>query len=136
MAAIAWWRRRPGSRFHPWITLGIVLALLLSPGQLLLDAPQGMLAQGTAGERKAIDFVQRRLAHLGCFQGEPEPVDAVFEALTASATIAFQQANGLLRDPKIDRPGVIRHQEFQRLARPFPFLFGPKPCPGFDGAGR
>jgi hypothetical protein len=136
LAAFAWWRRRPGSRFHPWITLGIVLLLLLSPGRLLLDAPEGGLSQGTSGEREAIDFVQQRLAHLGCFQGvwEPEPKDATFEALTASATVAFQQANGLVRDPKIDKPGTIRHQEFQRLARPFPFLFGPKPCRRSAGA--
>lgn len=106
------------------------MLLLLSPGRLLLDAPEGGLSQGTSGEREAIDFVQKRLAHLGCFQGvgEPVPVDAVFEALTASATVAFQQANGLLQDIRIDKPGAIRHQEFQRLARPFPFLFGPRPC--------
>jgi hypothetical protein len=138
LAAFAWWRRRPGSRFHPWITLGIVLLLLLSPGRLLLDAPEGGLSQGISGERGAIDFVQKRLAHLGCFQAageELEPADATFEALTASATVAFQQANGLVRNPRIDKPGEIRHPEFQRLARPFPFLFGPRPCRRSAGAG-
>ena len=130
LAAFAWWRRRPRSRFHPWITLGIVLLLLLSPGRLLLDAPEGGLFQGTSGDRTAIDFVQRRLAQLGCFDAvwEPKPEEATFDALTASATVAFQQANGLVKNPKIDKPGEIRHREFQRLARPFPFLFGPRPC--------
>ena len=135
LAAFAWWSR-PGSRFHPWITLGIVLLLLLSPGRLLLDAPEGSLSQATSGEREAIGFVQKRLGHLGCFQavGEPEPVDPTFDALTTSATIAFQQANGLVQDPRIDRPGEIRQRELQRLARPFPFLFGPRPCRRSAGA--
>jgi putative peptidoglycan binding protein len=130
LAGVAWLRHRSGTRFHPWITLGIVLLLILSPSQLLREAPEGPLSQATEGERSAVDFVQKRLAHLGCFDAavELEPVDPSFDALTTSAVIAFQQANGLLGDPRIDKPGVIRRRELQKLARPFPFLFGPTPC--------
>jgi hypothetical protein len=60
---------------------------------------------------------------------EPVPKSASFETLTASAVIAFQLANGLLKDPKTDNPGEIQTEAFQLLARPFPFLLGPKPCP-------
>ena len=130
LAGIAWLRRRPGTRFHPWITLGTVLLLILSPSQLLLDAPEGALSQSTQGERNAIDFVQKRLVHLKCFTAvdEPKPTEASFDALTASAVISFQLANGLAENIKTDKPGVIRHREFRKLARPFPFLFGPEPC--------
>lgn len=132
LAGAAWlslsWRR-----FHPWITYGLVLALILSSGPLLVQSPEEDLSQATEGERRAIAFVQGRLDSLGCFAAAGVPVrqDGVFEALTASAVISFQMANGLLQDPRVDTtPGAVRPiPEFRLLARPFPFLFGPKACP-------
>jgi len=131
LVGVAWWRCRPGTRFHPWITIGIVLILILSPSQLLLEAPKGTLSQGTKGEENAFLFVRGRLAQLGCFGAVDEKVPRgdSFEALTASAVISFQAANGLAMDRKIDSPGVVQKEEFRLLARPFPFLLGPKPCP-------
>lgn len=134
-AAITAWRGiRPGSRFRPWRTHGIVLVLLLVPGWLVLPAPDHQLSQGVGPEdRHAVSFVQRRLAYLGCFAavGEPPRRDGNYDALTALAVIAFQQANGLLVDPRLDTEGVVRpHAELRLLARPFPFLFGPEPCRG------
>jgi len=129
LAGVAWWFHRPATRFHPWISLGIVLLLILSPGQLLLDAPKGTLSQ-EKGEEDAIRFVRGRLAHLGCYTAAGEPSEGEsFDALTASAVIAFQAANGLAMDLKTDHLGEIRRREFRLLARPFPFLLGPKPCP-------
>jgi hypothetical protein len=132
LAGVAWWRHRPGTRFHPWVTLGLVLALLLSPNGLLIETPKGTLSQATQGERDAIAFVRGRLDHLGCFGAahEREPGGDSFEALTASAVIAFQATNGFLTDSKSGHhPGEIQSEELRLLARPFPFLFGPKPCP-------
>jgi len=132
LAGVAWWRRRPGTRFHPWISLAIVLILILSPGQLLIDAPKGALSQETRNEESAVLFVRGRLTHLDCYGAADEPVPRgdSFDALTASAVIAFQLANGFLKDQKVDIPGVIQRDEFRLLARPFPFLpGGPKPCP-------
>ncbi|HEX3556807.1 MAG TPA: peptidoglycan-binding domain-containing protein [Thermoanaerobaculia bacterium] len=127
-AGVAWWCNRPATPFHPWVTHGLVLLLILSPGQLLLEAP-AVLSQDT-GERDAVGFVQGRLDHLRCFDAvfEPVPTDESFDALTTAAVISFQLANGLLKDPKTDKPGEIHRREFRLLARPFPFLFSPKPC--------
>ena len=131
LAGVAWWSRRPETRFHPWVSIGIVLILILSPSELLLEAPKGALSQETRGEESAILFVQGRLDHLGCFKavGEPVPRGASFETLTAIAVISFQAANGLVMNRKVDSPGVVQKEEFRLLARPFPFLLGPKPCP-------
>jgi hypothetical protein len=130
LAGAAWWRHRPGTRFHPWITLGIVLMLILSPGGLLLDAPKGNLSQETPREEDAVRFVRGRLEHLGCYDAVDEPSDGEsFDALTASAVTSFQAANGLAKDPKTNYPGEIRRKELRLLARPFPFLLGPNPCP-------
>lgn len=133
-AGIAWRGIPAGSRFHPWLTYALVLALILSSGPLLADAPDKTLSQQSGDdERPAVAYVQGRLARLDCFKAVGEPArrsgDGSFEALTASAVIAFQMANGLLQDPKLDDPGIVRpDQEFRLLARPFPFLLGPERC--------
>ncbi len=131
LAGVAWWRRRPATRFHPWISLAIALILILSPGQLLIDAPKEALSQETRNEESAVRFVRGRLVHLGCYGAADEPVPRgdSFDALTASAVVAFQLANGFLKDQKVDIPGVVQRDELRLLARPFPFLLGPKPCP-------
>ncbi len=97
--------------------------------------PAGTGKRSLAGKRRRgpqlVTFVQGRLAHLGCFGtvGEPARRDGTYEALAASAVTAFQQANHLLNDPRLDTPSVVRPMiEFRRLAQPFPFLFGPAPC--------
>ena len=132
LAAGAAWLAISRPRFRPWTTFGLVLALILSSGSLLVPAPERELSQETEGERQAIAFVQGRLASLGCFAAAGSPVrqDGVFEALTASAVLSFQMANGLLQDPRVDTmPGAVRPDpELRLLARPFPFLFGPKRC--------
>jgi hypothetical protein len=108
------------------------LASILATGPLVLPGPEGELSQASEAEaRRVVAFVQRRLAGLGCFDAveEPRRQDGTFEALTANAVIASQQANGLLADPRLDSPGIIRPKsEFKLLGRPFPFLFGPVPC--------
>jgi Putative peptidoglycan binding domain len=133
LAGVAWLGIRSWSRFRPWLTHGLVLLLIAAAGLLLRDAPEGALSQDSGeGERRAVIFVQGRLAHLGCFKavGEPDRRDGSFEALTAIAVSAFQQANELNQDPKLDTPGVIRPDvELPLLTKPFPVLFGPKPCP-------
>ncbi|HET9227725.1 MAG TPA: peptidoglycan-binding domain-containing protein [Thermoanaerobaculia bacterium] len=133
LAGIAWMGIRSWPHLHPWLTYGLVLILMLSSAPLLPGAPEGVLSQETQDqERRAVTFLQGRLAQLGCFgaTGEPDRRDGTFEALTASAVISFQQANELIHDPRLDMPGVIRPRpEFRLLARPFPFLFGPKRCP-------
>lgn len=132
LAAGAAWLAISRPRLRPWITYGLVLALILSSGSLLVPVPEQELSQETEGERQAIAFVQGRLASLGCFAavGVPARQDGVFEALTASAVISFQAANGLLQDPRVDTmPGEVRPDpEFRLLARPFPFLLGPERC--------
>ena len=121
------------TRFHPWLTYGVVLALILSTGLLLGEAPQKELSQSTADdERPAVAYVQGRLANLECFQagGEPPLRDGTFETLTASAVLSFQMANGLLQDPKRDKEMAVRpDREFRLLARPFPYWLGPERCP-------
>jgi len=135
LAGIAWRAIPSGSRFHPWLAYALALSLILSSGPLLADAPEKDLSQQSGSdERPAVSYLQGRLAHLDCFKAVGEPArragDGSFEALTTSAVIAFQMANGLLQDPKLDDPGVVRpDQEFRLLARPFPFLFGPNACP-------
>ena len=134
LVGLAWRAIPTGTRFHPWLTYALVLALLLSSGPLLADAPEEVLSQQSEdNDRRAVAYVQGRLAHLDCFKAAGEPArrtgDGTFEALTASAVIAFQMANDLLQDPKLDEPGTVRpDQEFRLLARPFPYLFGPEPC--------
>lgn len=109
------------------------MALILASAPLLSEGPEAALSQEAGGEQpRAVAFVQRRLASLGCFRatGEPDRTDGTFEALTAGAVIAFQLSNDLIRNPKLDAPGVVRpEREFRLLTRPFPFLWGPKPCP-------
>jgi len=132
LAGMAWRAIPAGARFHPWLTYGVVLALILSSGPLLVKAPEAVLSQQSEeSERPAVAYVQGRLASLDCFRavGEPPRRDGSFDALTASAVIAFQTANDLVLDPKLDDPGVVRPKEFRLLAKPFPFLFGPKRCP-------
>ena len=139
VAGSAWWGARAETPLRPWLTHGLVLASIFANGAMVRPAPEGDLAQG-AGDavRPAVAFVQGRLAQLGCFRavGEPPQRDGTFEALTAGAVIAFQQANGLLNDVRLDRPGVVRPgTELRLLARPFPFVFGPQPCPAGSGDG-
>ena len=133
LAGLAWRGIRSWPHLNPWLTYGLVMALIASSAPLLPEAPKGVLSQETQDqERSAVTFVQGRLAHLGCFgaAGEPDRRDGTFEALTASAVISFQQTNELIHDPRLDMPGVIRPRpEFRLLARPFPFLFGPRRCP-------
>jgi hypothetical protein len=133
MTGVAWYGMRSATPAHPWVTHGLVLVLILSSAPLLRDGPEVVLSQDTGGEQpRTVAFVQERLAGLGCFRasGEPDRTDGNFEALTAGAVIGFQLANDLIRDPKLDTPGVVRpEKEFRLLARPFPFLWGPKPCP-------
>lgn len=131
LAGVAWRGIRSGARFRPWGTYGLSLVLIVSSGQLLGEVPQEDLSQ-RPGKTKCVAYVQGRLAQLGCFEamGEPNRRDGSFDTLTASAVIAFQQANELLQDPKLDTPGVIRPDtELPLLTRPFPFLFGPRRCP-------
>ena len=139
-AGVAWYFIRPGTPAHPWVTYGLVLVLILTSAPLLGDGPQVILSQDTGGEQpRTVAFVQRRLASLGCFgaTGEPDRTDGTFEALTAGAVIAFQLSNGLIQDPKLDTPGVVRpEKEFRLLTRPLPFLWGPKPCPLQAGGRR
>lgn len=132
LAVVAWRGARPGGRWRPWRTWALVLVLVLAAGAAAAGAPADVLSQASGSDdRAAVAFVQGRLAHLGCFAaaGEPARRDGVFDPLTAGAVISFQQANGLLADPRLDRPGEVRpHAELRRLARPFPFLLGPEPC--------
>jgi len=138
-AGLAGWGARPRTPLRPWLTHGLVLVSILATGAMVRRAPEGDLAQGTGdAERPAVAFAQGRLSQLGCFRavGEPPRTDGTFEALTASAVIAFQQANGLVNDVRLDRPGVVRPgTELRLLARPFPFVFGPEPCPSGRGRG-
>ncbi|MEA2600278.1 MAG: hypothetical protein QOF89_1270 [Acidobacteriota bacterium] len=135
LAGVAWRAiSRPRfQRFQPWITQGLSMALIVSAGALLAEAPEGDLSQSTSDkQRPAITFVQGRLARLGCFEavGVPEPKKGKFDALTTLAIISFQSANNLLTDPRVSsKPGEIAAAEFELLARPFPFLFGPERCP-------
>jgi len=138
LAGVAWWAiSRPRfQRFQPWITQGLSVLLIVSAGALLADAPEGDLSQSTSDDkqRPAIVYVQGRLASLGCFEaaGVPPSKKGSFDALTAQAIILFQSANvnDLLTDPRVStRPGEIAAPEFGLLARPFPFLFGPRRCP-------
>ncbi len=127
----AWWGARQGSPGRPWLTYGLYLAATLATGPLVLPGTETNLVQGSP-DRSAVAFVQGRLAELGCFEavGVPEGRDGTFDSLTASAVTAFQLANGLLADPRLDTPGVVRPgTELRLLSRPFPFLFGPAPCP-------
>ena len=129
--SISWYRVR---RFQPWITHGIVVALIVCSGGLLADAPPGDLSQTTHddSQRPVIAFVQGRLVSLGCFEAAriAKPREGSFDALTALAVISFQSANGLLENPQVDsKPGEVSSPEFRLLARPFPFLLGPERCP-------
>jgi len=131
LAGLAWKGIHSGSRFHPWGTYGVVLALIVSSGRLLGETPQEDLSAGLT-KTECIAYLQGRLAQLGCFEamGEPNRRDGRFDTLTEVAVIAFQQENELLQDPKLDTPGVIRPDaELPLLTRPFPFLFGPRRCP-------
>jgi hypothetical protein len=138
LAGVAWLGIRSAGPLHPWGSLGLVLILLLGPAWLLRDMPEKVLSQESGAEdSRAVLFVQGRLASLGCFKaaGEPDRRDGTFDLLTALAAITFQQANGLIQDPKLDEEGVIRPgTELRLLARPFPFLLGPEPCPGRGSA--
>lgn len=131
LSAVAWLGIRPGTRFHPWLTHGVFLALILVVGAVVAEGPQAVLSQEAPDEeRKAVAFVQRRLISLNCFAaaGEREPTVDTFDAPTTLAVISFQQANRL-SDPDRDVPGVVRPRvEFRLLAKPFPFLFGPSSC--------
>jgi Putative peptidoglycan binding domain len=133
LAGVAWQGIRSWPRFRPWLTHGLALSLILLSVPLLPGAPEDEISQETpTKERSAVVFIQGRLSNLGCFgaSGEPDRRDGIFEALTASAVISFQQANELIHDPRLDMPGVVRPRpEFRLLARPFPFLFGPRRCP-------
>jgi hypothetical protein len=134
LAGVAWYCISLRS-YQPWVTLGLVLAIILSSAPLLVQSPREPLAQGESNDRQAVAFVQGRLASLDCFAaaGEKARRDGTFDALTGTAFLSFKAANGL-DDPDIDfqpdqtvvvRPG----QEFGLLSRPFPFLFGPRRCP-------
>jgi hypothetical protein len=143
LAGMAWVGIRPRTPYRPWLTYGLILVLMASGGRLLRDVPEKVLSyENGAEERRAVAFIQGRLSSLGCFRaaGEPDRSDGDFETLTTLAVIAFQQANELTQDPKLDTPGVIRPgTEFRLLAQPFPFLLGPTPCPSggdLDQAGR
>jgi hypothetical protein len=132
--AVVAWLLISRSTFRPWATYGIVLALILGPVPLLAPAPERMLVQqGADNDRRAVAFVQGRLAHLGCFAAAEvaERDDGEFETLTASAFLSFKVANDLINpdlDMLSDRIIGIRGPEFSLLARPFPFLFGPRHC--------
>jgi putative peptidoglycan binding protein len=131
LAGVAWraisWRRF--QRFQPWLTQGLAVLLIVS-GKLLADAPAGVLSQSTRDDkqRPAIAFVQGRLASLGCLDAQ-RPKDGSFNAFTALAVISFQAANDLAKNPGDTNPGEIASPEIGLLARPFPFLFGPRRCP-------
>ncbi|HEV8581649.1 MAG TPA: hypothetical protein VGX68_21485 [Thermoanaerobaculia bacterium] len=138
-AAVVWrslsWRLF--SRFRAWSTHGLVLILIISSGPLLLASPKEDLSQGEQNDPGAVAFIQGRLKQLGCYSAAhvPEPTEVSFDALTASAVISLQSANRLLQEPADESDvvrqgmGVIRHNiEFPLLARPFPFVFGPKHC--------
>lgn len=134
LAVVAWmWISR--TAFHPWVTYGIVLALILGAVPLLAQAPETMLVQrGADNDRRAVAFVQGRLADLGCFAsaGEAARKDGTFEALTSIAFLNFQAANNLT-DPDLDMQpdrtvGIRPGHEFSLFSRPFPFLFGPNRC--------
>jgi hypothetical protein len=112
-----------------------VLALILASIPLLAPAPEKMLIQqGADNDRRAVAFVQGRLASLGCFAAADvaERNDGELEALTAAAFLSFKAANNLI-NPELDMlpdgSVGIRSKEFSLLTRPFPFLFGrPKRC--------
>lgn len=133
--AVVAWLCISRSSFHPWATYGIVLALILAPIPLLAPAPKTMLVQGGSdNDRRAVAFVQGRLASLGCFAaaGEAARNDGTFEALTAAAFLSFKAANDLI-NPDLDMLpdgtiGIRPGHEFSLFTRPFPFLFGPKHC--------
>jgi putative peptidoglycan binding protein len=137
LAGVAWLGIRRWARVRPWLTQLLVVALIFAAAALLRDMPEKVLSSDKADDedRPVIAYIQGRLIHLGCFKavGEPDRRDGTFDPLTTLAIIEFQQANGLLQEPKIDEEamGVIRPgTELRLLARPFPFLLGPKPCPG------
>jgi hypothetical protein len=133
--AVVAWLSISRSSFHPWATYGIVLALILASVPLLAPAPETMLVQqGADNDRRAVAFIQGRLASLGCFAAarEEERNDGEFEALTASALLSFKAANDLI-NPDLDTLpnrtiGIRPGHEFSLFSRPFPFLFGPKHC--------
>lgn len=134
LAVVAWmWISR--TALHPWVTYGIVLALILGAGALLAKAPEKRLVQlGADNDRRAVAFVQGRLASLGCFAAADEMArrDGTFEALTSLAFLNFQAANKLT-DPDLDSSpdrtiGIRPGHEFSLFSRPFPFLFGPNRC--------
>ncbi|HWM93892.1 MAG TPA: hypothetical protein VN493_24245 [Thermoanaerobaculia bacterium] len=131
LSGVAWLGIRSGTRFHPWLTYGVFLSLILLSGAVVVDAPEAVLSQEAPDEeRRAVAFVQRRLISLNCFEaaGELEPTIDAFDTPTYMAVISFQQANKLT-DSDRDISGVVRPRvEFRLLARPFPFLLGPRPC--------
>ena len=131
VSGAAWLDVRPGSRFHPWLTYGVFLALILVAGAIVADAPKAVLSQEAPDEEpRAVAFVQGRLISLNCFEAaeELEPTVDAFDTPTTQAVMSFQQANGLT-NPDRDPLGVVRPRvEFRLLARPFPFLLGPSPC--------
>lgn len=133
VARVAWIGVRSWKNLRPWLTHGLVLLLMASPGGLLRDVPEDELSQDSGDEeRRAVVFVQGRLASLGCFKaaGEPDRLDGKFETLTTLAVISFQQSNGLIQNAKLDTSGEVRRDtEFRLLAKPFPFLLGPRSCP-------
>lgn len=134
LAGVAWmWISR--TAFRPWVTHGIVLALIVGAAPLLVKAPETMLVQqGADNDRRAVAFIQGRLDALGCFAaaGERARRDGTFEALTSSAFLNFQAANDL-NNPDLDMQpdrtiGIRPGHEFSLFSRPFPFLFGPRRC--------
>jgi hypothetical protein len=133
--AVVAWVFISRTTFHLWVTYGIVLVLILGAVPLLVPAPEKMLVQlGADNDRRAVAFVQGRLADLGCFAaaGEAARKDGTFEALTSLAFLNFQAANNLI-DPDLDTQpdrsiGIRPGHEFSLFSRPFPFLFGPARC--------
>jgi hypothetical protein len=154
LAALAWraisWSRLP-PRLRLWITHGLVMVLIVSSaGGLLRGEPEEPLSQENGkNDRPAVAFVQARLKQLGCFRAigvsewkkgafqtvdELERKDGTFNAITTSAVLSFQMANGTLTS---DGMGKIQHEEFRLLARPFPFLKGgPERCPEPPASAR
>jgi hypothetical protein len=128
---VAFLGTRSGTPLYPWLTYGLVLTLILLSGSLLLPAPKNVLSQDNPNEeRDALDFVQKRLASLHCFEaaGVEEPTVVTFDTEMAFAVASFEKANGLVHEGRYP-PGIVRPKvEFKRLAQPFPFLFGPDPC--------
>lgn len=127
VALVGTWRWA-GAR--PWLTLGIVLALIVGAAELESSVEPGAFKEGLADADPTLArFVSQRLAVLGCFEGEEGAPPAKI------AVIAFQQSNDLLDD--LQWIGELRWDpEFRLLNRPFYFLDGPRPCPGEVGQGE